>query len=72
KSLNDIIVLFKESELAVRKIKENLSWAFGYNTILIPIAAGVFYPYLTLPPEYAALAMSFSSVIVSVWSLVPL
>ncbi|AKA72863.1 cadmium-translocating P-type ATPase [Saccharolobus solfataricus] len=71
-SLDDIIGLFEQTELAVRKIKENLAWAFGYNTAIIPIAAGVFYPFITLPPEYAALAMGFSSVIVSLWSLVPI
>ncbi|MDT7862374.1 MAG: cation-translocating P-type ATPase [Saccharolobus sp.] len=71
KSLNDIIDLIEESKLTIRKIKENLGWAFGYNAILIPIASGVFYPYIFLPPEYAALAMSFSSVIVSLWSIIP-
>lgn len=72
KDLKDILTLLSESNLAVRKIKENLGWAFGYNAVLVPIAAGVLYPRIYLPPEYAALAMAFSSVIVSLWSLVPI
>ena len=64
--------LFRESSTAVRKIKENLAWAFAYNAVLIPIAAGLLYPRLYLPPQYAALAMSFDSVAVALWSLVPL
>ncbi|WP_016732523.1 heavy metal translocating P-type ATPase [Saccharolobus islandicus] len=71
-SLDDVIGLFEQAKLGVRKIKENLAWAFGYNTVIIPIAAGLFYPTIYLPPEYAALAMGFSSVIVSLWSLVPI
>lgn len=71
KDLNSIISLIRESSIAVRKIKENLIWAFGYNAILVPIAAGVLYPRIYLPPEFAALAMSFSSVIVSLWSILP-
>ncbi|TRN00404.1 cadmium-translocating P-type ATPase, partial [Sulfolobus sp. F1] len=72
RSLKDIEELFRESNLAIRKVKENLAWAFGYNIIMVPLASGLLYPYIFLPPEYAALAMSFSSVIVSLWSLVPI
>ncbi|MDH7556424.1 MAG: copper-translocating P-type ATPase, partial [Candidatus Methanosuratincola sp.] len=44
------------------KIRQNMLWALAYNSAGIPIAAGVLYPYLTLRPEIAALAMSLSSV----------
>ncbi len=68
--IGDLLTLLDYSKLTVRKIKENLAWAFGYNSILVPIAAGLLYPMLYLPPEYAALAMSMDSVAVSLWSLV--
>lgn len=50
----------------IRNIKENLFWAFIYNVIGIPIAAGVYYPIwgLTLNPMFGAFAMSLSSVCV--------
>jgi P-type Cu+ transporter len=49
---------------AVRNIRQNLVWAFGYNTIGIPVAAGALYPFfgLLLSPMLAAAAMSLSSV----------
>jgi Cu2+-exporting ATPase len=51
----------------LRKMRQNLGWAIGYNAIALPIAAGVFAPLgLTLRPEIAALSMSGSSVIVAV------
>ncbi|RWZ78742.1 MAG: copper-translocating P-type ATPase [Candidatus Microsaccharimonas sossegonensis] len=55
----------------LRKMHQNLSWAVGYNTIALPIAAGVFYSSLglKLSPEIAALSMSGSSVIVAVNAL---
>ena len=48
----------------LRKIKQNLFWAFFYNILGIPVAAGVLYPVLgvLLTPEWAGLAMAFSSV----------
>ena len=51
------------SRLTIRNIKQNLFWAFCYNTILIPVAAGVLYPLL-LNPMLCGLAMSLSSVFV--------
>ncbi|TWE27426.1 heavy metal translocating P-type ATPase [Prauserella muralis] len=55
----------------LRKMRQNLGWAIGYNAIALPIAAGVFEPSLglMLRPEIAALSMSGSSVIVAVNAL---
>ncbi|MFD8192352.1 heavy metal translocating P-type ATPase [Streptomyces wuyuanensis] len=55
----------------LRKMRQNLGWAIGYNAIALPIAAGVFEPAtgLVLRPEIAALTMSGSSVIVAVNAL---
>jgi Cu+-exporting ATPase len=52
------------SRATMRNIRQNLAWAFGYNSIGVPIAAGVLYPLfgLLLSPMLAAAAMSFSSV----------
>ena len=50
----------------VRKMRQNLGWAIGYNSLALPIAAGVFASWgLTLRPEIAALSMSGSSVLVA-------
>ncbi|WP_433580417.1 heavy metal translocating P-type ATPase [Nocardia brasiliensis] len=51
----------------LRKMHQNLAWAVGYNTIALPIAAGVFVPAFgfTLRPEIAAMSMSGSSIIVA-------
>ncbi|MGF6176305.1 heavy metal translocating P-type ATPase [Ensifer sp. 4252] len=54
------------SKATIRNIKENLFWAFGYNAVLIPVAAGALYPAygLLLSPIFAAGAMALSSVFV--------
>ncbi len=59
------------SRRAMRVIKENLVWAFGYNLILVPVAAGVLYPVagVLLSPVLAGAAMALSSVSVVVNSL---
>lgn len=55
----------------LRKMRQNLGWAIGYNAIALPIAAGVFEPTtgLVLRPEIAALTMSGSSIIVALNAL---
>ena len=54
----------------VRKMRQNLGWAIGYNSLALPIAAGVFEPFgLTLRPEIGAIAMSGSSVLVALNAL---
>ena len=55
----------------VRKMRQNLGWAIGYNAIALPIAAGAFEPAfgLTLRPEIAALSMSGSSFLVAINAL---
>ena len=64
--LNDIYRTVRLSRLTLRDIKQNLFWAFFYNTIGIPIAAGVLYPafHILLNPMLAGFAMSLSSVCV--------
>jgi Cu2+-exporting ATPase len=53
-----------------RKMRQNLGWAIGYNSLALPIAAGVFEPFgLTLRPEIAAISMSGSSLLVAVNAL---
>ncbi len=54
------------SKATLRNIKQNLFWAFAYNTILIPVAAGVLFPFfgILLNPMFAAAAMGLSSVTV--------
>lgn len=65
-SLLDIPAAMGLSRAVLRNIKQNLFWAFFYNSIGIPVAAGVLYPalHLTLNPMLAAAAMSLSSVCV--------
>ena len=60
----DVVNAIKLSKATIRNIKQNLFWAFAYNTLGIPFAAGVFYAFggPKLDPMIAALAMSLSSV----------
>lgn len=64
--LTDIVTAFDLSKAVTRNIKENLFWAFFYNTLGIPIAAGVLYPTfgILLNPMISAAAMSLSSLFV--------
>ncbi|TFV91121.1 heavy metal translocating P-type ATPase [Blastococcus sp. CT_GayMR16] len=67
----DVPVALSIGRGTVRKMRQNLGWAIGYNAIALPIAAGVFAPAfgLVLRPEIAALSMSGSSLIVAVNAL---
>ena len=58
------------SKATMRKMKQNLLWATGYNAVAIPLAAGVLFPWgIILRPEWGALIMSASSIIVVVNAL---
>ena len=67
----DVAAALRIGRGTLRKMRQNLGWAVGYNTIALPIAAGVFEPAFgfILRPEIAALSMSGSSVIVAVNAL---
>lgn len=64
--LMDAVTAVKLSRSVIKNVKENLFWAFFYNTLCIPLAAGVFYPMfgVKLSPMIGAAAMSLSSVFV--------
>ena len=70
-SLSGLETAFALSLATRRTIWQNLGWAFGYNVVLIPVAAGVLYPFIgiVLNPMLAAAAMAFSSVSVVMNSL---
>ncbi|MDA8168068.1 MAG: heavy metal translocating P-type ATPase [Nitrospiraceae bacterium] len=64
--LKGVVSAIALSKATIRNIKQNLFWAFAYNTILIPVAAGVLFPFfgILLSPIFAAAAMGMSSVTV--------
>ena len=69
--LLDAVAAVQLSKKVMSRIKQNLFWAFAYNTALIPVAAGVLYPFfnITFRPEFAGFAMAMSSVTVVTLSL---
>ncbi|MEW6376063.1 MAG: HAD-IC family P-type ATPase, partial [Thermodesulfobacteriota bacterium] len=64
--LRGVVTAIALSKATIRNIKQNLFWAFAYNTVLIPVAAGVLFPFfgILLNPIFAAAAMGLSSVTV--------
>jgi len=69
--LLDCVAAVQLSRKVMGRIKQNLFWAFAYNTALIPVAAGVLFPFfgIMFRPEFAGLAMALSSVTVVSLSL---
>jgi len=69
--LKDVVTAIELSRRTVSKIKQNLFWAFFYNIALIPVAAGILYPFtgLLLNPIFAAIAMASSSITVTLNSM---
>jgi P-type Cu2+ transporter len=67
----DVLGAIALSRATVRKMRQNLAWAVGYNTVAFPIAMGLFYPAfgLILRPEIAAISMAGSSFLVAVNAL---
>jgi Cu2+-exporting ATPase len=67
----DVPIALRIGKGTLRKMRQNLGWAIGYNAVALPIAAGVFEPAfgLVLRPEIAALSMSGSSLLVAVNAL---
>ena len=69
--LMDVVTAIEAGRATMRKVKQNLFWAFGYNTVGIPIAAGILYPFTgqIVGPELAAFFMAISSVSVTLNTL---
>ena len=69
--IRDVVVALEVARATMRKVKQNLFWAFGYNVLGIPLGAGLFYPFfaLVVSPELAAAFMAFSSVSVTLNTL---
>ncbi len=69
--IRDVVVALEVAKATMRKVKQNLFWAFVYNTLGIPLGAGLFYPFaaLVISPELAGLFMAISSVSVTLNTL---
>lgn len=69
--IRDVVVALEVAKATMRKVKQNLFWAFVYNTLGIPLGAGLFYPFISLiiSPELAGLMMAISSVSVTLNTL---
>ena len=70
-SLSGVVTALHLAATVMRRIRINFAWAFGYNVLAIPVAAGLLYPMLLiqLPPMFAGAAMALSSVSVVCSSL---
>jgi Cu+-exporting ATPase len=69
--LRDVVVALEVAKATMRKVRQNLFWAFAYNTLGIPLGAGLFYPLfrLVVSPELAGALMAVSSVSVTLNTL---
>jgi Cu+-exporting ATPase len=69
--LRDVSAALVLGRKVARRIRENIFWAFAYNILLVPVAAGALFPFggIVLKPELAGLAMALSSVTVVMLSL---
>ena len=69
--IRDVVMALEVAKATMRKVKQNLFWAFIYNTLGIPLGAGLFYPFVSLiiSPELAGLLMAISSVTVTLNTL---
>ena len=69
--IRDVVVALEVAKATMRKVKQNLFWAFVYNVLGIPLGAGLFYPLIALiiSPELAGLLMAVSSVTVTLNTL---
>ncbi len=69
--LRDVVVALEVARATMRKVKQNLFWAFIYNTLGIPLGAGLLYPFMALviSPELAGLLMAISSLTVTLNTL---
>ena len=69
--IRDVVVALEVAKATMRKVKQNLFWAFIYNVLGIPLGAGLFYPFIALiiSPELAGLLMAVSSVTVTLNTL---
>ncbi len=69
--LQDVVAGIQVAKATIRKVKENLFWAFGYNTLAIPLGMGILYPFFAqlVSPELASLLMATSSVSVTLNTL---
>ncbi len=69
--LLDVVAGIQVAKATIRKVKENLFWAFGYNTLAIPLGMGIIYPFVAqiVSPELASLLMALSSISVTLNTL---
>jgi Cu+-exporting ATPase len=69
--IRDVVVALEVAKATMNKVKQNLFWAFFYNMLGIPLAAGLFYPFaqVIISPELAGLMMAVSSISVTLNTL---
>ncbi len=69
--LLDVVASVQVARYTMRKVRQNLFWAFGYNTVFIPLGAGLLYPVMSqvVSPELAAFLMALSSLSVTLNSM---